>query len=57
MNKKQLIMDYAEHLIDSMDTDTLQQFVFEYLYDKFFDYSDSELLEEIKEYSPHLLNS
>jgi hypothetical protein len=57
MDKKQLIMDYAEHLIDSMDTETLQQFVFECLYDKLFDYSDSELLEEIKEYSPHLLDS
>jgi len=40
-----------------MNPDTLQQFGFERLYDKLFDYSDSELLEEIKEYSPHLLNS
>lgn len=56
MNKKQLIIDYAEFLVDSMDTETLQQFVFETLYDKLFDYPDNELIAEVKEYSPHLLN-
>jgi hypothetical protein len=57
MSKKELIMIYAEHLVDSMDTDSLQQFVFECLFDKLFNYSDSELNEEIKEYAPHLLDN
>jgi hypothetical protein len=56
MNKKQLILDYTEFLVDSMDTETLQQFVFETLYDKLFNYPDNELIAEVTEYSPHLLN-
>lgn len=57
MSKKQeLIIEYAESLVNSMDLKTLEQFAFECLYDNFSKYTYEELVAEFKEYAGHLID-
>ena len=53
----QLIEAYAERIIDGMDMKTMEQFVFDTLVENLQNYSEEELLSEIREYNPDLLEA
>ena len=55
MNRDQLQNDYIESIIDGMDHKTMYQYVYDMLEQSFETYSDEELVTEVKEYYPHLL--
>jgi hypothetical protein len=45
-----LVERYAEFVMDSMDMKTMEQFVFDTLVQQYNDYSEEELITEIREY-------
>jgi hypothetical protein len=49
-------MEYVDTIVDDMDTKTLMQFAIETLTENLADYTDEQLLTEIYEYYPHLLD-
>jgi len=55
INREELIQNYAYQIMDSMDMKTMECFVIDQLTDNLNSYSDEELIEEIKEYNPELL--
>ena len=55
MNKDNLIEAYIDVLIDNMDWDTMRQFVGERLWDEYNDYTEQQLVNEVREYYPNLL--
>ena len=54
-NRDKLITEYVDTIVDDMDTKTLMQFAIETLTENLADYTDEQLLTEIYEYYPHLL--
>ena len=46
---------YIERIIDGMDHKNLWQYVYDSLEQNFETYSEEELITEVKEYYPHLL--
>jgi len=54
-DRDSLIADYAQQVMDSMDMKTMECFVYDTLKDNLSSYSDEELIKEIKEYNPELL--
>ena len=50
-----LVERYAEQIMDGMDMKTMEQFVFDTLVDNLTNYSEDELIAEIREYNPDLL--
>jgi len=55
-NREELIQNYAYQIMEGMDMKTMEQFVMDTLTDTLLNsYSDEELIEEIKEYNPELL--
>jgi hypothetical protein len=54
-NREQLIADYAQQILDGMDMKTMECFVYDTLQDNLSSYSDEELIKEVKEYNPELL--
>ena len=50
-----LVEKYAEQIMDGMDMKTMEQFVFDTLVENFTNYSEEELINEIREYNPDLL--
>jgi hypothetical protein len=57
INREQLIEDYAQLIVEGMDMDTLVSFAYDTLVGNLEAYSDKELLKEVKEYNPELLES
>ena len=55
MNRDQLQNDYIESIIDGMDHKDLWQYVYDNLADHFDKYSETELVADVEEYYPHLL--
>ena len=55
MNRSELLDTYIETIIDGMDHKDLWQYVYDSLEQNFETYSDEELITEVKEYYPHLL--
>ena len=55
MNRDQLQNDYIESIIDGMDHKDLWQFVYDTMEQNLESYSDEELVTEVKDYYPHLL--
>ncbi len=55
MNRDQLQNDYIESIIDGMDHKSLWQYVYDSLEHNFDSYSEQELINEVEEYYPHLL--
>jgi len=49
-NFSELVEKYAEYVMDSMDMKTMEQFVFDTLVESYNNYSESELISEIREY-------
>ena len=54
-NREQLIQDYIERVVDNMSTKDLVRIVWEQLEENLEMYSDEELLTEIDDYYPELL--
>jgi hypothetical protein len=54
-NHSSLIESYAEQIMDGMDMKTMEQFVFDTLVDNLSNYTEEELIAEITEYNPDLL--
>ena len=55
MNRDQLQNDYIESIIDGMDHKTMYQYVYDMMEQNFETYTEEELVTEVKEYYPHLL--
>jgi hypothetical protein len=55
MNRSELQENMIQQMIDSMDLSTLMQVCYDYLDESYDKYSDEELLTEVKEYYPELL--
>jgi len=56
IDRNVLIPDYAQQILDSMDTKTLECIIYETLVDILSSYSDEELITEVEEHYPELLN-
>lgn len=50
-----LVERYAEQIMDGMDMKTMEQFVFDTLVENLTNYTEEELIAEIREYNPDLL--
>ena len=55
MNRDQLQNDYIESIIDGMDHKSMYQYVYDNLADHLDKYSEQELITEVKDYYPELL--
>jgi len=55
MNRTELQESYIQQVIDSMDFKTMERFVYDALQDNLQGYSDEELIAEVEEYYPELL--
>lgn len=55
IDRESLIEDYAQQILGSMDFKTMECFVYDTLKDNLSSYSDEELIEEVKQYNPELL--
>ena len=54
-DRDSLIETYVQQLIDGMDMKTMEQMVYDTLKDNLSSYSDEELITEVEEYDPELL--
>ena len=54
-DRSQLIKDYILQLIQGMDYKTMECLVYDTLQDNLADYTDEQLITEVKEYNPELL--
>ena len=57
INKENLIDAYAQQLLDNMDIKTMERFVYDTLVENLTDYTDEELITEVTDYYPELLES
>ena len=55
MNKDDLIDAYAQKLLDSMDMKTMERFVYDTLVENLTNYTEEELITEVTDYYPELL--
>ena len=55
MNRQELMETYIEEIIDGMDHKTMYQYVYDMMEQNFETYTEEELVTEVKEYYPHLL--
>ena len=55
MNREQLQDAYINNQIDGMDMDDCLAMLFDYMDQSFDSYSDDELITEVREYYPELL--
>ena len=55
MNRTELQESYIQQLIDGMDFKTMERFVYDTLCDNLRSYSDEELIAEVTEYNPELI--
>jgi hypothetical protein len=54
--RDQLISNYVDLVLDNMDTKTLMQIVGDEITDNLSEYTDEELISEIEDHYPELLN-
>lgn len=55
MNRQKLQDELIDSVIDGMDFKTMWQVLYDFMDQSYDKYSDDELLEEVKEYYPELL--
>ena len=55
MNREELTQAYIDRVIDNMNTKDLVRIVWEQLEENLGSYSDEELIAEVEEYYPELL--
>ena len=54
-NRDQLVQDYVDRILDNMSTKDLMRIVGDQMEENLSSYSDEELIAEIEEYYPELL--
>ena len=54
-DRAQLVEDYIQQLIEGMDYKTMECLVYDTLKDNLSDYTDEQLITEVEEYNPELL--
>ena len=54
--REQLVRDYVDNVLDNMSTKDLMRVVGEQLEENLASYTDEELISEIQDYYPDLLN-
>lgn len=54
-NRDSLIDAYAQQILDNMDIKTMERMVYDTLVENLNSYSDEELVTEVEEYNPELL--
>lgn len=57
LNREELIAQYAECIVEGMDTDTLATYAIERLMDGLRTYTDEDLTAEIEDFYPELLEN
>jgi hypothetical protein len=57
INRDQLVQEYIDRVLDNMSTKDLMRIVGDQLEENFSTYSDDELITEVEEYYPDLLES
>ena len=55
MNREQLQETYIQQLIEGMDFKTMECFVYDTLKENLSSYTDEELITEVEEYYPELI--
>ncbi len=55
MNRSELQQQLVNEMIDGMDHKTMWQILDSYMMESYDKYSDKELMAEVEEYYPHLL--
>jgi len=55
MNRQELLESYIDRILDNMSTKDLMRIVGDQIEDNLSGYSDEELISEIEEYYPELL--
>ena len=55
MNRSELQQQLVNEMIDGMDHKTMWQILDSYIMESYDKYTDEELMEEVKEYYPELL--
>ena len=55
MNRKSLQENMINQILDDMDIKTMMAILYDNMNESYDKYSDEELLEEVKEYYPHIL--
>ena len=55
LNRDSLIQEYAQLIVEGMDMDTLVSFAYDTLVSNLESYTDTDLINEVKEYNPELL--
>jgi hypothetical protein len=56
INREQLIRDYVDRVLDNMSTKDLMRIVGDQLEENLSSYSDDQLITEVEEYYPELLD-
>lgn len=57
INRQELQENYIQQLIDGMDYKTMERFVYDTLEENLTNYTDEELITEVTDYYPELLES
>jgi len=55
IDRDQLIEDYIQQIIEGMDIKSMERFVYDTMLENLTDYTDEELLTEVTDYYPELL--
>ena len=55
MNRSELQTTMIKQIVDDMDMKTMEAILRDYMSESYDKYSDAELMEEVKEYYPHIL--
>jgi len=55
MNRSEIQQELINNMIDGMDHTTMWQVLFDFMDESYDKYTDDELMEEVNEYYPHIL--
>ena len=55
MNRSELQDNMIQQILDDMDIKTMMAILYDNMSESYDKYSDKEILEEVKEYYPHIL--
>ena len=56
MNRSELQTTMIQQILDDMDIKTMMAILYDNMSESYDKYSDEELMEEVKEYYPHLMD-
>ena len=55
MNRSEIQSTLIQQILDDMDINTMMAILYDHMDESYDKYSEEELLEEVKEYYPHIL--